>query len=98
MTNKETPEEPTELAVDLDSGEADSGEADDEIILARRREGFGVVSIDVGTLIERAPGWTVPQAMFDTGYVAPGDEIPMRRGEAEGRIDFEVAGPLEEGK
>lgn len=72
-------------------------DADDEIILARRRAGFGTVSVDVGTLVERAPNWTVPQAMFDTGYVEPGDEIPMRRGEAEGRIDFEVAGPLEEG-
>jgi hypothetical protein len=65
-------------------------EKDDEIVMARRLEGFGEVSIDVATLMQRDPEWKPSQRMFDTGILHAGDVVPMRRGEAEGRGDFEV--------
>lgn len=85
----------TEPEHDAEEVEEVDTEDPDEIILARRLEAHGTVSTDVGTLIARAPSWTPPQRMRDTGFVEPGDLIPMRRAEAESRVDFEVAGPLE---
>lgn len=83
------------MTFENDEREATEEVEADEIILARRLDGFGTVSVDVAQLIERAPSWTVPQRLFDTGLLEPGDLIPMRRAEAEGRNDFEVAGELE---
>lgn len=62
-----------------------------EIILARRREGYGAVSVEFGALQERMPDWTPSEATQRDGLIHEGDTIPMRREEAEGREDFEPA-------
>lgn len=70
----------------------------EEIILARRRKGYGTVSVDAGELINRARDagleWQPAAALTDRALIEEGDVIPMRRAEAEGREDFE---PVEEG-
>lgn len=61
-----------------------------EIVLARRVEGWHPVSIDINELVARRPSWEPTEEQALTGLIWGGDVIPMRRGEAEGRVDFEV--------